>query len=782
MSRTPRRRTGGCQRLVLMTMNAWLATGCLVWASGVLLVTTVGPTKSAWAQIPGGPVKTQCGKCGKWFDGGSVPRHAPCYRDPPPPPPPSNTYGVVAIVNKTDRDVECRIRAYSGGGWVTETIKAGSGRSRSWRPASNFQVRFSSGGKTKEYRLVANVVRNREPKYEDGRKYYFSEHRGSLDLYNQPPPPSAKERASEMSRKAFAAYEKKDYKTALYYYEKAAELDPDNNRHYCNTLRLRNLLGIVAFEDDDLDQAESYFGKVTSVSVRLTTGGPMHTEDVKEQSALAFAWRGHIAMKREDWKTAAQLFKMALWYAPKDEDYQEFLKNAERKAAQEKQREEEERLGQLAADARERGRRATSNKDWALAVECFQKAQNYVPNDKATQDLLNKARQEQKAAVAREKGRKAMRDEDWAKAIDCFQESLDHGPGDKATLDLLAEARREQQNQEELVQRKQDFNEQAFNLRDALAQSTASDVTMPTVDAGMAEAFNLQDSIARSVAGMQAPSASGPLSEKEEWVKLKRRLARLRGGLDEQEDALFIWLAGPEYAASLVRGGYDPDSTESIEALIMIVEAMKIDAKTDKELARIEQFRKLARQWKDKKGFYLASRQALYQARSAELHVKIDHEFEMTLYRARNARSKEWSTEMDKLRAKLRPGETLTSRERDDQQFAAEMKVASTRVWESYQKREGEAQEWLEREHAKYSSDSPQTTHGSGGQLQQPGWSKSFSTRRTANRCTPTRGSSIGACSRTRKHPWRRRSRPTPMRARLSPITSCQFASGCGKT
>lgn len=278
-------------------MNAWLATGCFVWASGVLLVAIAGPAEPAWAQF-GVAVKTQCGICGKWFDGASVPPHSPCYdkgggggarRRPVP-----NTYGVVALVNETNRNITYSITSYGGGGWLRETVKPGRGRSRWWRPAADFHVRFTSDGKTKAYRLDANVIHGRVPKYEDGRKYYFWDGGGRLGLYQW------SQRALQRQRE-----EEELHETA-----KGQIRDAD-----------------AAVAGGDLGKAEAILVRAFTYWAYMERHG-VNANRIRDKLVSFYVGEGDKAYQNDNWGAATEWYRRATPYYPGDAILKAKIKDA----------------------------------------------------------------------------------------------------------------------------------------------------------------------------------------------------------------------------------------------------------------------------------------------------------------------------------------------------------------------------------------------------------------------------------------------------------------------
>lgn len=203
-------------------------TVSLIWLIGVAAAVMADSAAPAYAQIV---VGGQCGKCGTWYSGSSCPKGCQRGQDPPPPPPPpADTYGVVSLRNKTGYEVSYIIRSSAGGGWTRKSLDLGEGRYH-WNRPGDFEIRFSSGGSTKTYRLEANTVRapGRDPTFKEGRQYEFRKVAGGIDLKKGSSTPASTERpaspfnvveghyarlAGESFSNAETAYNRGDFATA----------------------------------------------------------------------------------------------------------------------------------------------------------------------------------------------------------------------------------------------------------------------------------------------------------------------------------------------------------------------------------------------------------------------------------------------------------------------------------------------------------------------------------------------------------------------------------------
>lgn len=589
-----------------------LTSSLLLWTGAALTIAVAVPEKSALGQA-GGPVKTYCTQHG-WVDGSSCPWYHGSTKKKKRTSHTPVTYGVVALVNETDSEVTYSIRAYRGGGWTKQTVQPGRGRFHWYRPASDFQVSFSSGDTTKTYNLDANVIRGRTPTYEDGRKYYFWKGARGLDLYS---------RSQGAVRQASAQRARK------------AE---------------QELLDRVSFDSDRVSSnrfLDELLRGADIVQAATTTD-----RQQREQEATNARERGRMAMQEGNWSEAIHWFQTAL-FEMEDKATRDLLAEAEEELRQEQERREREQ-----------------------------------------QELRERQRREGEAAEAHQQGRDAMAARDWARAIRCFQKALGYLPDDKTAQNLLAKAQQElndEQKRRELEQREHEFKAAVYGLRNTIAPSPSGGPVMPPLDATM------MAQVRSTTVPFSEPDEPFRLSE-EEWANLKRKLARHAGYLDPQEDALLVWLLRHERGPN----GYNIPreeweellSTEYLEELLTSTKIGNVNKKVEQQRARIERFRELGRKRGDRRAVVLLNNE--------ELQVRITQQFEIKLIEAREARSRDWAEEMDKLRAKLKSYETLTTRERDDPQFAAEIKAAASRVWERYLQREREARAWVERENAKY--------------------------------------------------------------------------------
>jgi hypothetical protein len=534
-----------------------------------------------------------------------------------------NTYGVVELVNEAPFAVTYYIRAYYGGGWTKRTLQPGGARYHWYRPATDFEISFSSGSTTKKYNLDANVIQGRAPNKHDGRKYFFWKGAGQLDLYKRSPRPSQQ----TSSRRA------KERQELLASVTRGPRQDTSHQL------------------PADLLESQANIQALQAKARRES-----------EQKAIAARERGRQAMREGNWSDARYWFRKSLFECSlhnlpiETKATWDALAEAERMLQEERQRREREE-----------------------------------------QEYRERQRREQEAAAARQRGQDAMAARDWSRAIGCFQEALGYLPDDKTSQNLLAKAQQElkdEQRRRELEQRQQQFNAAVYNLHNTIAQSPSGGPILPLLDATMMAQVKPPVS---NAAPFSEPEEPFRLSE-EEWANLKRKLARHAGYLDPQEDALLVWLLrdqrGPHGYDIPRKDWIELISTEYLEELLRSMKIGNVNTRVQKQRARIERFRELAKKRGDRRAVVLLNNE--------ELQIRITQQFEIKLIEAREARSRDWAEEMDKLRAKLKSYETLATRERDDPQFAAEIKAAASRVWERYLQREREAREWVERENAKY--------------------------------------------------------------------------------